>query len=207
MGLRAAQAFQEESRRFILLLPPLIRSPLLHRGHGGSRSDSVRYGCNDKHSHTSAHLPFLDRIPRFLHALRQIYRLENTYHNFEHAVDVLQASYSYLQAANMVPPVSLLLDSNKKWTPKETKGKRLVSTLGPVELFVIYLAAIGHDVGHPGLTNLFMAGLLSLHTTRQESNHCSEFLTLTFIRKTQKPRSPSCLMASQLWSNCTTICW
>lgn len=33
---------------------------------------------------------------------------------------------------------------------------RLMTSLGLHDLFVIYIAAIGHDVGHPGFSNVFM---------------------------------------------------
>ena len=34
-----------------------------------------------------------------------------------------------------------------------------LSCLGNRELFALYIAAIGHDVGHPGFTNNFMVTL------------------------------------------------
>ncbi|KAK7044827.1 high-affinity phosphodiesterase [Favolaschia claudopus] len=100
------------------------------------------------------------QIPPFIHHLRRIYRTQNSYHNFEHALDVLQATYSYLRAADMVPPLSILLDPNPAatWTsPRAFDSGDLVTVLTRVDLFVLAVAAIGHDVGHPGFTNLFMA--------------------------------------------------
>jgi hypothetical protein len=102
-------------------------------------------------------IPFQGQIIAFLHHLRRIYRYENTYHNFEHALDVLQATHCYLKSAGMVPPPTILLIPNQLWKPqKEFNSGSLVSCLGLRELFVLYIAAIGHDVGHPGLTNMFM---------------------------------------------------
>ncbi|KAF7325838.1 High-affinity phosphodiesterase [Mycena kentingensis (nom. inval.)] len=106
----------------------------------------------------------LDQIPPFIQHLRQIYRWQNSYHNFEHAVDVLQASYHYVCAAGMVPPVAILAkDQNATPTkPKPWRSTRpfnsgpLVAVLEPVDLFVLMVSAIGHDAGHPGFTNLFM---------------------------------------------------
>ncbi|KAJ7689385.1 hypothetical protein B0H17DRAFT_1202282 [Mycena rosella] len=98
------------------------------------------------------------QIPPFIQHLCQIYRWQNSYHNFEHALDVLQASYSYLHAAGLVPPLSILHSATRTWAPPAPPSASgpLLASLGRHELFVIYVAAIGHDVGHPGFTNLFM---------------------------------------------------
>ncbi|KAJ8082793.1 3',5'-cyclic-nucleotide phosphodiesterase [Marasmius tenuissimus] len=100
----------------------------------------------------------LDQIYPLIHHLRRIYRWENPYHNFEHALDVLQASYTFLRLAGMVPSVTILLDSEEaKWsTSHPFDSGPLMTTLRPQDLFVIYIAAIGHDVAHPGFTNVFM---------------------------------------------------
>ncbi|KAL0959604.1 hypothetical protein HGRIS_011311 [Hohenbuehelia grisea] len=99
----------------------------------------------------------LKQIAAFVHHLRRIYRLENSYHNFEHALDVLQAIYCYLKSAGMVPPVSILFSDDRTWRPdKAWDSGPIVTSLQLVDLFVIYVAGIGHDVGHPGFTNMFM---------------------------------------------------
>lgn len=99
----------------------------------------------------------LQKISPLVYHLRRIYRLENSYHNFEHALDVLQAAYSYLHAAGMVPPLSILLEPGRMWRSKRAfDSGPLITSLGLLDLFVIYIAAIGHDVGHPGFSNLFM---------------------------------------------------
>jgi hypothetical protein len=94
----------------------------------------------------------------FLRHLRQIYRSTNSYHNFRHALDVLQATHTFLSSAGMVPSPSILLDPDERmWKPdKKITGDALISCLSNVDLFTIYIAAIGHDVGHPGFTNMFM---------------------------------------------------
>ncbi|KAJ6487764.1 hypothetical protein C8R45DRAFT_827523, partial [Mycena sanguinolenta] len=97
----------------------------------------------------------ISQIPPFIAHLRAIYRTQNSYHNFAHALDVLQATYSYLRSAGVVPPVG-----DEMWIPPRAFGSDsgpLVTVLGREELFVLAVAAIGHDVGHPGFTNLFMA--------------------------------------------------
>lgn len=83
-----------------------------------------------------------------------IYRGRNSYHNFQHALDVLQAIQTFLCAAGRVPPVSILSGDERTWRPD--KGFGLISCLDNLDLFTLYIAAIGHDVGHPGFTNVFL---------------------------------------------------
>ncbi|KXN82454.1 3',5'-cyclic-nucleotide phosphodiesterase regA [Leucoagaricus sp. SymC.cos] len=98
----------------------------------------------------------MDVIRRFIIHIRQLYRWQNHYHNFEHAVDVLQAVHCYLRVAGMVPPVTLLMEEGMWSSTREHDSGPLVTCLTPREIFGLYLAAIGHDVGHPGLNNPFM---------------------------------------------------
>lgn len=58
--------------------------------------------------------------------------LENTYHNFKHGCDVCHTVYRLL----MIPHLNLVLSS--------------------LELFSSLVAALAHDVGHPGLNNLYL---------------------------------------------------
>ncbi|KAF9558068.1 HD-domain/PDEase-like protein, partial [Agrocybe pediades] len=126
----------------------------------------------------------MEQITSFVHHLRRIYRYENTYHNFEHALDVLQATQSYLKSAGIVPPPSFLLEPpGRTWVaPKSVNDGSLLATLGHRELFMLYVAAIGHDVGHPGFTNNFMKNAktpLSMifdHTSALEKMHCQLLL-------------------------------
>ncbi|KAG8216928.1 hypothetical protein J3R82DRAFT_7204 [Butyriboletus roseoflavus] len=96
----------------------------------------------------------LDDISIFLKHLRSLYCGRNSYHNFQHALDVLQACQAFLCAAGVVPPTSILFRDGP-WRPDKREGC-LVSSLGNMDIFTLYIAAIGHDVGHPGFTNLFM---------------------------------------------------
>ncbi|OJA20225.1 hypothetical protein AZE42_02123 [Rhizopogon vesiculosus] len=100
----------------------------------------------------------LDDISVFLKHLRLLYCRHNSYHNFQHALDVLQAAQTFLCAAGVVPPVSILLESNDRTWRSDKSGKenRLAFDLNNTCLFALFIAAIGHDVGHPGLTNMFM---------------------------------------------------
>ncbi|CCL98761.1 uncharacterized protein FIBRA_00766 [Fibroporia radiculosa] len=100
----------------------------------------------------------LARLASFLSHLRQVYRQGNSYHNFQHALDVFQATYHFLYCAGMVPPVSILLHADaRSWErDKLNPSDRLLSCLTAEDLFALSIAAVGHDVGHPGLTNAFM---------------------------------------------------
>jgi len=101
---------------------------------------------------------FTDQVRDLLFNMRHVYRHQNSYHNFEHALDVLQAIHMFLRSAGRVPPASILLESDTcTWKPKQSAGKSaLVDCLTPADLFCLYVASIGHDVGHPGVTNSFM---------------------------------------------------
>ncbi|KAF9078696.1 hypothetical protein BDP27DRAFT_1281431 [Rhodocollybia butyracea] len=132
-------------------------------------------------------LSLKDQIYPLIHHLRRIYRWENTYHNFEHALDVLQCCYIFLRSAGMVPSVSILLDEDpdRIWVSQhEFDSGPLVTCLGLKELFVVYIAAIGHDVAHPGFTNRFMQNAetpLSMvydGKSALEQMHCSLLLRI-----------------------------
>jgi len=102
------------------------------------------------------------QLTTFLSHLREIYRRQNSYHNFRHALDVLQAVHVFLYSAGVVPPVSILMlrGDAKTWRPgRSVQSNPHLSCLGNRELFALYIAAIGHDVGHPGFTNNFMVTL------------------------------------------------
>ncbi|KAF5371741.1 hypothetical protein D9758_003600 [Tetrapyrgos nigripes] len=124
----------------------------------------------------------LDQLYPLIRHLRLIYRRETSYHNFEHALDVLQASYIFLRDAGMVPSVRIVLekDSEKMWRRKQRTG--LITCLQNSDIFVLYIAAIGHDVAHPGITNGFMknasAPLSQVYDNKSplENLHCSVLL-------------------------------
>jgi hypothetical protein len=95
----------------------------------------------------------------FLQAMRSVYQ-QNTYHNYQHAVDVLQAMYVFLADAGCVPPISILESSralvSPKWKRASAPTGTLKDILSNVDVFMLFVAALGHDAGHPGLNNSFM---------------------------------------------------
>ncbi|KAI6129536.1 hypothetical protein EV401DRAFT_1927761 [Pisolithus croceorrhizus] len=96
-------------------------------------------------------------ISIFLRHLRLLYCGQNSYHNFQHALDVLQACHAFLCAAGVVPPADVLYRDEGPWEPRRRgRTDHLAFELSNMDLFALFIAAIGHDVGHPGLTNLFM---------------------------------------------------
>ncbi|KAG8964207.1 3',5'-cyclic-nucleotide phosphodiesterase [Tulasnella sp. 419] len=128
---------------------------------------------------------------KFLHALRSIYREQNKYHNFRHAIDVFQASYSFLEKGECVPPVEILLDAGEsvwKRSGKTESGMEMRDVLENRDIFALCIAAVGHDVGHPGLSNAFMknahAPLSTVYDDKSalEQMHCA--LLIQLMKKT-----------------------
>ncbi|CAO3591876.1 unnamed protein product [Absidia cylindrospora] len=117
-------------------------------------------------------LPGLENISRsvsdgdlydFLFDVANMYQSLNPYHNFQHAVDVMQATYYFLCQIGVLPPMepdaSPTLSSAKfphgqyTWLQDNAIMKDLIS---PFDILALILASIGHDVGHPGVNNMFM---------------------------------------------------
>ncbi|WVW83390.1 hypothetical protein I302_105409 [Kwoniella bestiolae CBS 10118] len=107
-----------------------------------------------------------DQINRLLFAIRAIYHAPNPYHNYVHAIDVLQATYMFLAQIGVAPPFSHMRD----WTPEKPAWqrsdpsdreisvgtRRAREVMRPQDVLGVLIAAMGHDVGHPGLSNAFM---------------------------------------------------
>lgn len=87
------------------------------------------------------------RLLNFLLVVRDSYRPSNHYHNFRHAVDVVQATFYFLLQLQALPKYPLVT------------GNTILqdSVITPVEALTILIVAAGHDIGHPGVTNAFLA--------------------------------------------------
>lgn len=130
----------------------------------------------------------LDQLSHFLAHLRQAYRAANSYHNFQHALDVFQATYIYLRSAGAVPSVSILhtpkSETQGQWCPSDAIRSSWAGILRKEDIFALCVAAVGHDVGHPGFNNMFMknaqAPLSQVydHKSALEQMHCAFLLPL-----------------------------
>ncbi|KAI1321636.1 3',5'-cyclic-nucleotide phosphodiesterase [Mortierella claussenii] len=126
-------------------------------------------------------------LHRFVIGLRDSYHRSNPYHNFAHAVDVLQATFYFLckmgklpETGHGFPPLPLANGSNRvTQEPESPESPATIPTenasteepspsplliqdyLRPEDIFALVVASIGHDVGHPGVNNMF---LVNAHT-------------------------------------------
>ncbi|KAI8340806.1 hypothetical protein BC941DRAFT_418224 [Chlamydoabsidia padenii] len=88
-----------------------------------------------------------EQLYDFISELSTIYHDGNPYHNFAHAVDVLQCSYYTLRQLGVIP-----FQQQHESLPT-TKPQDL---LRPIDILALFIAAIGHDAAHPGVNNLFL---------------------------------------------------
>ncbi|KAF8471826.1 hypothetical protein BDZ91DRAFT_836269 [Kalaharituber pfeilii] len=116
------------------------------------------------------------RLTDFLMTTRAAYNEQIPYHNFRHVVDVLQAVFVMLVQLGALPPYPGSI------IPPESLNKvGLASLIRPVDALILMIAAIGHDVGHPGVNNAFLvklrAPLAQVYNDKSvlESFHCAAF--------------------------------
>jgi len=119
---------------------------------------------------------YADRLTDFLITSRAAYNEQIPYHNFRHVVDVLQAVFVMLVQLGALPPYSGSV------IPFESLNKTGVASLiRPADALCLMIAAIGHDVGHPGVNNAFLvklkAPLAQIYNDKSvlESFHCAAF--------------------------------
>jgi hypothetical protein len=117
-------------------------------------------------------IPTAQLIP-FLEACQSAYNSFVHYHNFRHAVDVMQAIFFFLLQLNVLP--------NFKYGPKLSHQSPVAALLTPFDALTLLISGIGHDVGHPGVNNAFLvqlnAPLAQLYNDRSvlESFHCAAY--------------------------------
>lgn len=119
------------------------------------------------------HLPDADLFS-FIHTMRRSYYATNPYHNFRHAVDVMQAVFYMLLSAGLMPQLN---DDCPSFDKIDCDVLDLVITSR--HMLAACIVGIGHDVGHPGVNNAFLvatkAPLALLYNDRSvlESMHCA----------------------------------
>jgi hypothetical protein len=149
-------------------------------------------GQNGYHNPTSSEprITMERNLIPFIHDLAKMYRRDNKYHSFIHALDVLQAVYMFLEREGRVPNICILLSQDSvsdgltkeneildQWRKRrreqqeqrqqnqqvvdgnsgeEKPAPSAIELLSDADIFLLGLAAIGHDVGHPGNSNAFL---------------------------------------------------
>jgi 3',5'-cyclic-nucleotide phosphodiesterase len=114
-------------------------------------------------------------LQAFCLACRAAYNSFVLYHNFRHAVDVLQSTFSMLLHIGLLPPYAC-----SSSIPRVSKST-MASLLTPFDALTLLISAIGHDVGHPGVNNKFLtelnAPLAQLYNDNSvlEAFHCAAF--------------------------------
>lgn len=81
----------------------------------------------------------INKLKSFLFFTRDNYRIGNPFHNFRHAIDVLQATHYFLKVLNEFSEFKI----------------------SKIESFTLLLSSLGHDLGHPGITNAFLSNYSS----------------------------------------------
>ncbi|KAJ5823922.1 3'5'-cyclic nucleotide phosphodiesterase [Penicillium robsamsonii] len=115
-----------------------------------------------------------DELQTFLLACRAAYNSFVLYHNFRHAIDVLQSVFCFLLHIGALPPYAPISQVSVFETP-------ITSLLTPFDTLTLLISAIGHDVGHPGVNNFFLvklnAPLAQLYNDNSvlEAFHCAAF--------------------------------
>jgi 3',5'-cyclic-nucleotide phosphodiesterase len=115
-----------------------------------------------------------DELQNFLLACRAAYNSFVLYHNFRHAIDVLQSVFCFLLHIGALPPYRPAGQTRVPESP-------IASLLAPFDALTLLISAIGHDVGHPGVNNFFLvklnAPLAQLYNDNSvlEAFHCAAF--------------------------------
>lgn len=122
-------------------------------------------------------MKYAEDFIKFLLVIREAYNTSVIYHNFRHACDVLQACFYFLIATGIIPPYGETTTTRKESNP-------LGSIMTPFSALVLLVSAMGHDVGHPGVNNMFLvrvkatvAQLYNDHSVL-ESFHCALYSQL-----------------------------
>lgn len=127
-----------------------------NKGSTCSKQAPLSYPTNINPAPTVADLIISDpALLKFLLVVRDSYRPSNPYHNYRHAIDVLQATFYFMIQLNSLPIYRK--DQISHFDSTVPKFNPSISILDPTEALTLLVVAIGHDVGHPGVTNAFLS--------------------------------------------------
>ena len=104
----------------------------------------------------------IDKLDQFLVSISNQYKQTTLYHNSLHGTDVTQSCYIFFSNSN---------------------AEKIANT-NVLDLLSIFIAALGHDIGHPGLTNNFhINASTELAITYNDSSclenfHCCKLFTI-----------------------------
>ena len=110
-------------------------------------------------------------------ACRAAYNGFVPYHNFRHVVDVLQAVFFFLLQVGVLPSYA----AHPTPVNEQKSLSSIAALLKPFDALTLLIAAIGHDVGHPGVNNAFLvalkAPLAQLYNDNSvlEAFHCAAY--------------------------------
>jgi 3',5'-cyclic-nucleotide phosphodiesterase len=121
--------------------------------------------------------PHPDQLLRFMQGCRVAYNSFVLYHNFRHAVDVLQSLFYFIVQIGTIPPYP----KDSAPPPFSNDKSPIAKLLQPFDALTLLISAIGHDVGHPGVNNMFLvklnAPLAQLYNDQSvlEAFHCAAY--------------------------------
>jgi hypothetical protein len=100
----------------------------------------------------------VDQLYDFIIDLANAYHEDNPYHNFAHAVDVLQCIYYFLCQLGVLTSQGSGRRRSITATATTHKHKHTLPqhVMKPKHAFALLLSAIGHDAAHPGVNNMFL---------------------------------------------------
>ncbi|CDH50397.1 3-cyclic-nucleotide phosphodiesterase rega [Lichtheimia corymbifera JMRC:FSU:9682] len=124
-----------------------------------------------------------DQLYNFIVELSVSYHNGNPYHNFAHAVDVLQCCYYFLGQLGLVP------FPNQVTRPQDL--------LRPNDVFALLIAALGHDAAHPGVNNMFMVNSATpLALLYNDRSVLESFHSMTLFQILKKHGIDQCLKSA-----------
>ncbi|CAO3648880.1 unnamed protein product [Cunninghamella blakesleeana] len=94
-----------------------------------------------------------DQFIEFIHDIWNAYYKKNPYHSYYHAIDVLQAMYFCFCKMGLL---KWIIESPTESITNSSSSSSYKNIIQDIDILALLLACIGHDIGHPGVTNSFM---------------------------------------------------